>query len=317
MQDERSNKLVFIKKNHINYIEDNHKQEGFRYQNDFLEHMVEFYQQYSNIIKQKSLKLEPNQIYNGDCLALMPLIPDRSVDLVIADLPYQVTNCSWDIMIDIKQLWIEYERIIKDNGAILLFAQPPFNAELIKSNSSLFRYEWIWEKSHSTGHLNAKKMPMRAHENILVFYKKLPTYNPQKTLGHVKKQVKIESRKKKVTSGIWNAAPNFQEYSSTERYPRSVLRFASDRQKIALHPVQKPVALIEYILRTYSNEGDLVLDNCSGSGSLAIAALNTNRKYICIEKDQEFYNLSVQRIANHNRMLQEAVVFSSSDIFAE
>lgn len=218
--------------------------------------------------------------------------------MILCDLPqlYGTTRNKWDSIIPLDLLWEQYERIIKDNGAIVLTAQTPFDKVLGCSNLSLLRYEWIWEKTSATGHLNAKKMPMKAHENILVFYKKMPTYNYQKTYGH---QRKISKAEHKVNC---NLSENYNEYKltsydSTERYPRSVQKFSSDKQKSKLHPTQKPVALFEYLIKTYTNEGDLVLDNCIGSGTTAVAAINTGRNFIGIEKEEEYFNIASERIS--------------------
>ena len=196
----------------------------------------------------------------GDCLEVMKDIPDKSIDLVCADLPYGTTNCKWDCLIDLEALWVQYNRVCKPTTPILLFAQVPFNITLGSSNLEWLRYEWIWQKTSPTGHLNAKKMPMKDHENILVFYDKLPYYNPQKTTGHPRKvskaSHKINSKRGEVYQYYGNTT-----YDSTERYPRTVLTFPTDKQKLALHPTQKPVALIEYFIKTYTKEGDLVLDN--------------------------------------------------------
>lgn len=239
--------------------------------------------------------IELNKIYNEDCLEGMKRVPDNSIDMILCDLPYGTTRNKWDSIISLDRLWEQYERIIKDNGAIVLTAQTPFDKVLGNSNLKLLKYEWIWEKTNATGHLNAKKMPMKAHENILVFYKKLPTYNPQKTTGHERKVSKVEHRKNSKLSTNYNDyIPN--TYDSTERYPRSVQVFAMDKQKEAIHPTQKPVALFEYLIKTYTNEGDIVLDNCMGSGTTAIAAINTNRKYIGFELDNTYFKQSTERI---------------------
>ena len=239
-----------------------------------------------------------NKIYKGDCLELMPIhIEDNSIDLIFADLPYGTTNCKWDSLINLEELWKQYERVIKDNGVILLFAQTPFDKILGASNLKLLRYEWIWEKTSATGHLNAKKMPMKAHENILVFYKKLPTYNPQKTTGHSP----VNSYTKKVKGGtadgqIYGNTISVSGGGSIERYPRSVQVFSSDKQKSKLHPTQKPLKLIEYMINTYTESGDLVLDNVCGSGTTGLAAKNLGRNYILMEKDPEYYEISCKRL---------------------
>jgi site-specific DNA-methyltransferase (adenine-specific) len=229
----------------------------------------------------------------------MKNIEDKSIDMILADLPYGSTHCRWDSPINLTLLWAQYKRIIKDNGAIALTAQTPFDKVLGCSNLEWLRYEWIWEKTQPTGHLNAKKMPMKAHENILVFYKNLPTYNPIKTFGHPRKVSTAHHKRNTSTGEIYAKCDNFSDYDSTDRYPRSVQVFASDKQKMNLHSTQKPVALFEYLIRTYTNEGDIVLDNVAGSGTTGISCINLNRNYILIEKDEEFYNLILERITNH------------------
>ena len=243
--------------------------------------------------------IQPNSVILGDCLQVMKDIEDKSIDMILADLPFGSTHCHWDSVIDLTLLWEQYERIIKDDGAILLTAQTPFDKVLGCSNLKLLRYEWIWEKTQPTGHLNAKKMPMKAHENILCYYKHLPTYNPQMTHGHTRKVSTAHHKRNTSTGDIYSKCDNFSDYDSTDRYPRSVQVFASDKQKMNLHSTQKPVALFEYLIRTYTNEGDIVLDNVAGSGTSGIACLNLNRNYILIEKDEEFYNLILERISNH------------------
>lgn len=239
--------------------------------------------------------MELNKTYFGDCLELMKFIDDDSVDMVLCDLPYGVTKNKWDRVIDLDRLWAEYERVTKDNGAIVLFGQDKFSAKLMLSNLRLHRYNLIWEKTTPTGHLNAKKMPLRIHEDILVFYKKLPTYNPQKTTGHERKvSTANHKRNSKKTSNY--GENELTNYDSTERYPKSVLKFATDKQKVALHPTQKPLALIEYLIATYSNEGDTILDNCAGSGTTGLASKNLNRNYIMIENDEVYYKICIDRV---------------------
>lgn len=238
------------------------------------------------------------KLYLGDCLQIMKKIPDTSVNMILCDLPYGTTNCSWDSILPFDNLWTEYKRIIKDNGAIVLTASQPFTTALIASNIDMFRYEWIWEKTQATGFLNSKHRPLKAHENICVFYKKQPTYNFQKTTGH-KKKVSLARHKnntKKNQTEIYNKADSFSDYESTERYPRSVLLFPSDKQKSALHPTQKPLALFEYLIKTYSNIGDTILDNCMGSGTTGVACKKLNRNFIGIEIDTEYYNIAKRRI---------------------
>jgi len=238
-----------------------------------------------------------NKIYKGDCLELMPkIIDDNSIDMIFCDLPYGTTKCKWDSPINLSKLWNEYERIIKDNGVILLFAQTPFDKVLGTSNLKLLRYEWIWEKTSATGHLNAKKMPMKAHENLLVFYKKPPIYNPQKTSGHKLKVSKAEHKLNCKESEVYNKGQKLTTYNSTERYPRSVQIFASDKQKSKLHPTQKPLRLIKYMIKTYTNKGDLILDNTCGSGTTLLGASELDRNYIGIEKEDKYYNVSLNRL---------------------
>lgn len=246
--------------------------------------------------------MELNKTYLGDCLEVMKLIPNASVDMILCDLPYGVTKNKWDSVIDLRTLWAEYERIIKESGAIVLFGQDKFSAKLMLSNEKLHRYNLIWEKTTPTGFLNAKKMPLRSHEDILVFYKKLPTYNPQKTTGH-KRKVSTAQHKRgsKKTSNY--GEHDLITYDSTDRYPKSVLKFSTDKQKVALHPTQKPLKLIEYLISTYSNENEIILDNCAGSGTTGLGAKNLNRNYIMIENDETYYNVCINRL-NEKRISQ-------------
>lgn len=249
-----------------------------------------------------------NKIHNADCINFMSDIPNKSIDLIISDLPYGTTQNKWDTVIPFDLLWEGIERVIKDNGAILLFAQSPFDKILACSNLKLFRHEWIWEKSQATGFLNAEKMPLKAHENILVFYKKLPTYNPIKTKGH-RKVSKKASQDKCIQSSNYGKHYFRSDYDSEERYPRSVLKFPTDKQQSKIHPTQKPVALNEYLIKTYSNEGDIVMDLTSGSGTVAVAAIKTKRSFICIEKNKEFFDLSRERVKEY---LGEVGLFRSA-----
>lgn len=242
----------------------------------------------------------------GDCLELMKTLDDKSVDLILCDLPYGTTRNKWDSVLDLELLWEQYNRVIKDRGAILLFAQTPFDKVLGVSNLKDLRYEIIWQKTAPTGFLNANKMPMKAHENILVFYKKLPTYNPQMTQGHPRKVSSKESRAKSVERQklkVDNKDSNYnfygesaEGYDSTERYPLSVQVFAKDQQKENYHPTQKPIALLEWLIKTYSNEGDLVLDNCMGSGSTGVACVNLNRNFIGMELTEQYFEIAKERI---------------------
>lgn len=233
--------------------------------------------------------LEENQIHLGDCLELMKNIEDSSVDFLFTDLPYGTTNADFDKPIDLNRFWEQVNRITKPNACVALWCQQPFTTDLVNSNRRYFKYEWVIEKNRSTGFLNAKKQPLKAHETVLVFYRKQPTYNPQKTDGHPRK-VSLASHKKKCKqSENYNGAENYRDYDSTERYPRSVLQFKWPAQKHHEHPQQKPIEACEYFIRTYTNEGDLVCDCTTGVGTICRAAKKLNRRFIGFEKDPEFY----------------------------
>lgn len=234
-------------------------------------------------------------LIKGDCLEKMKDISDKSIDMILCDLPYGTTKNKWDSIIPLDKLWEQYNRVVKDNGAIILFAQTPFDKVLGYSNLKMLKYEWIWEKTSATGYLNAKKMPMKAHENILVFYKKLPTYNPQKTTGHKRKVSKAEHKINCVKTTNYGVH-DLTTYDSTERYPRSVQVFKTDKQKEALHPTQKPVELLEYLIKTYTNKNETVLDNTMGSGSTGVACVNTKRNFIGIELEDDYFDIAKNRI---------------------
>lgn len=238
--------------------------------------------------------LESNKVYCGDCLDVMRDIPDGSVDMVLADPPYGTTACKWDSVIPLEPMWVHLKRVIKPNGVIVLMAQTPFDKVLGASNLSMLKYEWIWEKGSATGFFNAKKMPMKAHENTLVFYEKLPTYNAQMTTGHVRKT----ATKRRVDSECYGKAFKTSSYDSTERYPRTAQRFSSEKQYSSHHPTQKPVSLMEYFIKTYTNKKEVVLDFTIGSGTTAVACVNTHRNFIGIEKEPEYIEIAKRRIAN-------------------
>lgn len=223
----------------------------------------------------------------GDCLELMRAIPDGSVDMVLCDLPYGTTRNKWDSILPLDQLWRHYRRICR--GAIVLTAQSPFDKLLGASNLDMLRYEWIWRKEAGTGFLNAKRAPLKAHENVLVFYDKPPTYNPQMRQGFKP----YKCRKGGETSN-YNPSGLVVTESNGDRYPLTVLDFARDRLKV--HPTQKPVALMEYLIRTYTNAGETVLDNCMGSGSTGVAAVNAGRNFIGFELDAAYYATATARI---------------------
>lgn len=235
----------------------------------------------------------------GDCLERMKEIPDGSVDLVLTDPPYGTTACKWDSIIPLEPMWEQLKRVIKPNGAIVMTASQPFTSILVCSNMEMFRYDWVYDKPAGTGFFNAKLMPLRSHESILVFYKSLPTYNPQKTTGHKRKTAK----KKVVSSECYGKDISLPSYDSCERYPRSVQAFKSDKRKANYHPTQKPVALMEYLIKTYTNEGETVLDFTMGSGTTGVAALNTGRKFIGIELDEDCFYIASSRIVRHRDLI--------------
>lgn len=229
-----------------------------------------------------------NETWLGDCLELMQNIPDASIDMILCDLPYGITGFDWDKKIDLVLLWEQYKRIIKPHRAIVLTATQPFASELIQSNKKWFRTEWIWHKNQATGFLNANKQPLRAHENILVFCEKQPLYNPQKTKGKPYTRVHANER-----TWIRNTLYKTDIVNNGDRYPKSVQEFAV---QVGKHKTQKPLSLCEYFIKTYSNEGDLILDNCAGSGTTGVAAKNSNRDYLMIEKDPDFYDVMQKRL---------------------
>ncbi len=227
------------------------------------------------------------EFQRGDCLDLMPEIADHSVDLVLCDLPYSTTACEWDALIPFEPLWVHYRRIAKPKAAIVLTAQQPFTTKLIASNLLDYRYSWVWEKDQGTNFLNAKRQPMKVHEDICVFYREQPTYNPQMTVG--RPYTSGPGTSGDVTGNVTKTITN----NGGTRYPRSVQRFTKER---GLHPTQKPTALFEYIIRTYTDPGQTVLDNCAGSGTTAVAARRADRRWICIERDAEYFARAIARL---------------------
>ena len=234
--------------------------------------------------------IELNRIYNEDCLEGMKRIPDKSIDMILCDLPYGTTECNWDKVISFECLWEQYERIIKVNGAIVLFGSEPFTSALVMSNKKKHRYNLVWEKTRPTLFQHAWRMPLRNHEDIVVFYKKAPTYNPQ---GLVKQTRKVKRTTGGGTFGQnWNSSNEYMsEYTN---FPRSIIKIPSESKTV--HPTQKPVELCEYLIKTYTNEGETVLDNCMGSGTTAIACINTNRNYIGFELDAHYCEIANERI---------------------
>lgn len=227
----------------------------------------------------------------GDCFEHMATLPDASVDMILCDLPYGTTQNKWDSVLPLDALWKEYWRVAKPTAAVVLTAQPPFDKALGASQLRHLKYEWIWEKTEATGHLNAKKQPMKCHENVLVFYRQQSIYNPQMREGKPYKQLSGRG------SDNYGAQERVLTENTGERYPISVIRFGRDKDK--LHPTQKPVALFEYLIRTYTDAGQVVLDNTAGSGTTAIAAENAGRKWICIERDLDYYDKAVKRVNEH------------------
>ena len=238
-------------------------------------------------------------LFNEDCLKVMPEIADKSIDMILCDLPYGTTACKWDTIIPFELLWKQYERIIKDNGAIVLFASQPFTSVLVSSNLKMFKYEWIWEKSKASNFLLAKKQVLKAHENLLVFGKGSVVYYPQKTRGKPYSGEKRAGKKGSITD-VYNDVPNPTFRNGSEdglRNPRSVQYFkTAESEGKTLHPTQKPLELIEYLIKTYTNEGELVLDNTFGSNTTGLACKNLNRKYIGIEMDVNYFEIGVNRI---------------------
>nr|DAG49956.1 MAG TPA: adenine-specific methyltransferase [Bacteriophage sp.] len=231
------------------------------------------------------------KLLQGDCLELMKDIPGASIDMICVDPPYGTTHNKWDNVIDPVKMWAQFNRIIKERGAILIFSQLPFAVDLINANRKMFKYEIVWAKTMPVGFLNANRMPLRAHENILIFYKKLPTYNPQKIQGEP------------YVMKCYSYSNNYYGYKCKEtrnfdglRYPTDVLKINNHFRNHRLHPTEKPVALLEWLVKTYTNPGDVVLDACMGSGSTGVACLNTGRKFIGIERDPGYFAIASDRL---------------------
>lgn len=236
--------------------------------------------------------------YNADCFDVMPTLGASAVDMVLCDLPYGTTRNKWDSVLDLKSLWWDYARVTGDNTAIVMMAAQPFSSVLVTSQLRQFKYEWIWHKSHATGHLNANRQPMREHESVLVFCAGRSIYNPQ---FREKDPRNVRPSQRGATSSNWGGFDTdaARKQPITTAYPRSVQKFDRNPPSNALHPTQKPVALFEYLIRTYTNEGALILDNCAGSGTTAIAAENAGRRWVCIEKDPDYAAKAIERIRAH------------------
>ncbi len=240
--------------------------------------------------------MEINKLYEGDCLEIMLTLPDKSIDMILCDLPYGTTACKWDTIIPFEPLWKQYKQLIKDDGAIVLTASQPFTSALVMSNPGWFKYEWIWDKVLISGFQIAKYKPPVRHENILVFGNGKICYNPEMT----KRDIPIKGYATgSESSPLKYTDKTYRVY--THKHPQSIIVFQRPKRVGEVHPTQKPVALFEYLIRTYTNENDTVLDNCAGSGTTGIACMNTNRNYIMIEKDPEYCKIIQQRISNHNK----------------
>ena len=247
----------------------------------------------------------PVTLKHGDCLEVMKIIPDGSVDMILCDLPYGTTACKWDSIIPFERLWEQYNRIARPDTPIVLFAAQPFTTKLIHSNFKQFRYCWYWKKNYKTGFSYARYQPMRCIEDVCVFYRKAPTYNPQ-GLIELKEPI-IRNKKGTTDSTIKLNEKTITIMSRYTNYPKHLLEFDNEvkNNRDRLHPTQKPVKLLEYLIRTYTNENDIVLDNCMGSGSTGIAAVNTNRRFYGIEKDDKYFDIAKQRIDNAVFSLQQ------------
>ena len=248
-----------------------------------------------------------NKIYNEDCLIGMQRIPDKSIDMILCDLPYGTSACKWDVVIPFEPLWEQYKRIIKDNGAIVLFGQGLFFVDLINSNRKLFRYDLVWDKQLISGFLNANRMPLRVHENIAVFYKKLPTYNPQYTEGkplHSKGKSYLNKEHKNENYGKFEMTDDSRA-GSTQKHPKSIISFQKPHPSKAQHRTEKSIEMLEWLIKTYTNEGETVLDNTMGSGTTGVACVNTNRNFIGMELDEGYFNIATNRIqeAKNNKTI--------------
>lgn len=256
------------------------------------------------------------KLYHGDCLEVMKGIADNSVDLILSDLPYGVTSCEWDKPLPFSGLWMHYNRIAKPDAAIVLFSIQPFTTDLINSNRAMFRYDIVWEKTQAVGFFNAKKAPLRIHENILVFYRMQPTYNPIKWVKGVAQtgRIRRNSANKNVCGTLYGLvghgekAKSYEWTETGERYPTDVIKFSNwngalfgNTDNATVHPTQKPVPLMEYLIRTYSNKGDVVLDSCMGAGTTGVACVHTGRDFVGIELDGKYFDAARERIERAKR----------------
>lgn len=246
------------------------------------------------------------KLLQGDCLELMNKIPDKSIDMILCDLPYGTTKNKWDSVLPFDKMWEQYDRIIKENGCIALFADGMFMSDLMQSNKKLWRYNLVWDKELISGFLNANRMPLRSHEEICIFYKKLPAYNPQFTEGeplHGMGTKFSQEKNKNNNYGNFDSCnnPSAKRTGDTKKYPKSIVKFPRPASCAMIHPTQKPVELLEWLIKTYTNENDLVLDNCMGSGSTGVAAVGINRNFIGMELEEKYFNIAKERIESTNK----------------
>ena len=246
------------------------------------------------------------KLLQGDCLELMNKIPDKSIDMILCDLPYGTTKNKWDSVLPFDKMWEQYGRIIKENGCIALFADGMFMSDLMQSNKKLWRYNLVWDKELISGFLNANRMPLRSHEEICIFYKKLPTYNPQFTDGeplHGMGTKFSQEKNKNNNYGNFDSCnnPSAKRTGDTKKYPKSIVKFPRPASCVMIHPTQKPVELLEWLIKTYTNENDFVLDNCMGSGSTGVAAVGINRNFIGMELEEKYFNIAKERIESVNK----------------
>jgi len=271
---------------------------------DGIKHKLLFMTIYENIKQLESVgQLHSNTLVNADCLEAMKYIADKSIDMILCDLPYGTTQNKSDIILPFDKLWGQYERIIKDDGAIILFGQGLFFVDLINSNRKLFRYDLVWDKQLISGFLNANRMPLRAHENIAVFYKQLPIYNPQYTEGkplHSKGKTYLNKEHKNENYGKFEMTDDSRA-GSTQKHPKSIISFQKPHPSKAQHRTEKPIEMLEWLIKTYTNKGETVLDNTFGSCSTGVACLNANRNFIGIEMDEKYFEIGVDRMKRHER----------------
>jgi site-specific DNA-methyltransferase (adenine-specific) len=277
------------------------------------------YTRTNNDVVRKIEKMDINLLH-GDCLELMKDIPDKSIDMILCDLPYGTTDCKWDSIIPFEPLWKQYERIIKDNGCIALFSSKLFTGKLMMSNEKLFKYDLVWQKDKPTNFARANKEPMKYHENILIFYKKQPVYNKQmieRTGGgknRYKTGVNHSNRKMQGSEKVYSNENDITFYDQNLKNPSMILDFDTGRRQDLVHPTQKPIRLIEWLIKTYTNEGDTVLDNCMGSGTTGVACINLNRNFIGIELDDEYFEIAKQRISEAQNKPEQITMFDISEL---